>query len=191
MKLAVNLGLGAYIQACGIARARHKAGPRARADARRASEAPTASGWLPARSGVLAGEPADDHARHPHDAQGHHVGGRDRRPPACRCRCRRARSLAVGRGRAGRATGISASWRGSSASRWCRISNSLGVAWNQPERIVPLDRARRSCSVRRCQARARAPLRSGTESLFRRIWVVGTSVSSDENAWGLAENAVS
>ena len=60
MKLAANLGLGAYIQAIvGVACARRQTRTRARRDARRAAEGAYATGWLKAKAGVLKGEAGD------------------------------------------------------------------------------------------------------------------------------------
>jgi 3-hydroxyisobutyrate dehydrogenase-like beta-hydroxyacid dehydrogenase len=97
MKLAVNLGLGAYIQAISESLALGmQQGLGLDVMLEVLQEAPYASGWMKSKIGVIKGEPPEI-ALDIHLAQGHHVSGCDRRVD------RRA-GAAVGR-HAGRAIG--------------------------------------------------------------------------------------
>ena len=80
MKLAVNLGLGAYIQAVSESLALGaKQGLTLDQMLDVLQEAPYASGWLKSKIDVLKERTGRNDARHPHLAQGSHVGGSDRR----------------------------------------------------------------------------------------------------------------
>ncbi len=121
MKLAVNLGLAAFIQATAESLALGtREGLKLEQMLDILGEAPTANGWFAGKKGALQGRAGRRHARPQDDAQGHHVGGCDRhaqRHAACRCRLacwRRCRP----RWRMAGATRTSANWRGSSASTW-------------------------------------------------------------------------
>ena len=79
MKLAVNLGLGAYIQALSESLAlgtKQELALDQMLDVLK--EAPTATGWLHSRSRPARRAGRRD-ARYPHDEEGYHVGRRDRR----------------------------------------------------------------------------------------------------------------
>ena len=80
MKLAVNLGLAAFIQATGESLAlgqREGLGLAQMLDV--LGEAPTANGWFAAKKGAAVRRARRRHARSQDLAKGHHVGGRDRR----------------------------------------------------------------------------------------------------------------
>ena len=103
MKLAVNLGLAAFIQATGESLA---LGTREGLSVPQMldvlGEAPTANGWFAAKKKLLCRRARRRHARSEDAAQGHDVGGRDRRAGRHRDAAvvRRA-DRAVGRGGAG------------------------------------------------------------------------------------------
>ena len=89
MKLAVNLGLAAFIQATAESLALGmREGLRARQMLDVLGEAPTANGWFAGKKSAPCRRARRRHARPQDHAQGHHVGGRDRRAGrhrACRC----------------------------------------------------------------------------------------------------------
>ena len=80
MKLAANIGLGAYVQAIAESLALGlEAGPRTRSDARRAVRERHRDRLAQSQDRRAERREGRHDARHPHPAQGHHVGGGDRR----------------------------------------------------------------------------------------------------------------
>ena len=143
MKLAVNLGLGAYIQALSESLALGtKQGLSLDQMLDVLKEAPTATGWLHSKIPVLLGAPADvtlDIRTMRKDIMSAvATGARSGVPMPLSAGTLASFSAAVAGGAGDGDLGISPSL---CAKRWCRTSNSLGVAWNEPERIIPLDRA--------------------------------------------------
>ena len=125
MKLAVNLGLAAFIQATAeLLALGTREGLERRADARRAERGADRERLARQQEGRAQGRARRHHARPQDHAQGHHVDGGDRRAERHRpCRCRPAcwrRSRP--RWRTAGATRTSASCRSSSASTWDRSS---------------------------------------------------------------------
>ena len=128
MKLAVNLGLGAYIQALSESLALGtKQGLSLEQMLDVLEGGADRDRMAPRQDPGAARRQGRRHARPAHDAQGHHVGGRDRRAfrraDAAYAPARSLRSRP--RSRAERATAISPSSRNSCARRWCRISELI------------------------------------------------------------------